>query len=80
MFCIADVVGIFVILGERFIRMRSSLYTDIYKRRTDSAHSDHCTSPLPFPIRLLHCFPQHIQLPKRNNVASSKAFRNKTLR
>jgi hypothetical protein len=65
MFCMTDVVGLFVILGESFIRMSSSLYTEIYKKNTDSAYPDHCTSPLPFPIRLLHCFPQHIQFPKR---------------
>jgi hypothetical protein len=65
MFCMMDVVGLFVILGESFIRMSSSLYTGIYKKSTDSAHPDHCTSLLPFPIRLLHCFSQHIQLPKR---------------
>ena len=65
MFCVTDVVGLYVVLGESFIRMSSSLYTEIYKKSTDSSHSDHCTSPLPFPIRLLQCFAQHIQLPER---------------
>jgi hypothetical protein len=65
MFCMPDVVGLFVILSYSFILMSSSPYTEIYKKSTDSAHPDHCTSPVPFPIRLLHCFPQHIQLPKR---------------
>jgi hypothetical protein len=50
MFCMTDIVGLFVILGESFIRMSSSLYTEIYKKNTDSAHPDHCPSPLDYFI------------------------------
>jgi hypothetical protein len=64
MFYMMDVVGLLETLGESSIRMSSSLYAEVYKKSTDSSHPDHCTSPLPFSIRLLQCFPQHIQLLK----------------